>query len=142
MKFTKLTFAVAVAMAALALGAGACGDDDDSSSGTVLKATLKDTSISLDRTSVPAGEVTITAKNEGQNEHEFILLKTDLGPGALVTKDGKVDEKQFTSPGEIEAIQVKTSKTGSFTLEPGHYVFICNLLAHYEEGMHTELTVR
>jgi uncharacterized cupredoxin-like copper-binding protein len=43
---------------------------------------------------------------------------------------------------ELGGIKVGTSKDLTTTLEPGHYVIVCNLPMHYRSGMRTPFTVK
>jgi uncharacterized cupredoxin-like copper-binding protein len=126
---------------ALIIPLAACGDDD-AASGPKIDVTFKEWSIGTSAPSVAAGAVTFVVKNNGKEEHEFILLKTDLAPDKLEVVNSKVDEDKFESPGEVEEVAPSKTKSGSFTLKPGHYLLICNLPTHYEQGMRAEFTVK
>ncbi|MEO8540512.1 MAG: cupredoxin domain-containing protein [bacterium] len=127
----------------------ACGGDDDDSSSSnpdQVSVTLKDFSLTPDKTTVPAGDVTFDIKNNGPSQHEFVVFKTDLDAANLpydkdkftVTEDSpglsKVDEKEAIDPGK--------STTLTATLAPGHYVLICNIPTHYGQGMRFNFTVK
>ena len=136
------------AMAAVLLAAGAaaglaagCGGDDDDSTPR-LNAELFDWGIKLDRTSVPAGDVRVKAKNTGSTEHELVFVRTDLPEDKLPVKDNKVDEEQVELAGEIEKFPAKKSREATLELSAGRYVLICNIATHYELGMHTVLEVQ
>jgi uncharacterized cupredoxin-like copper-binding protein len=101
--------------------------------------------------SVAPGSVTFNVTNTGPADtHEFVVLKTDLDPGALPTDStGAVSE---TGAGievvdEIEDIAVGTSPTLTATLAAGKYVLLCNIYdatekeAHYKMGMRVAFTV-
>ena|ERR1051325_7817918 len=92
---------------------------------------------------VPAGAVTINVTNDGNMEHEMVVLRTDLSPAKLPRKGIEVDEDNaaLSSPGEIEDIAPGTTKSKTFTLAAGHYVMICNITGHYSSGMRTQFTV-
>jgi uncharacterized cupredoxin-like copper-binding protein len=137
---------IALALAGvLSLVVAACGGGGGSNK---VGATTKDFSITLDKTSGKAGEVTFSVKNEGPSVHEFVVFKTDLAPDKLpLTKDENdidiVDEEGegVTHIDEIEDIAVGSTQELKVTLEAGNYVLICNLPAHYQQGMHTALSV-
>lgn len=96
--------------------------------------------VPLDGTSVPAGEVTFTAKNVGTVVHEMIVLKTDTDASKIaLDKEGMVSEDD--SVGEIS--ELEPGKTGSATLnlKPGHYALVCNQPGHYAAGMYLNFTV-
>jgi uncharacterized cupredoxin-like copper-binding protein len=96
-------------------------------------------------TSVAAGEVTFHVTNTGPADiHEFVVLKTDLDPGALPTDaTGKVSEggTGMEVIGEIEDIAVGQSQDLTVPLTAGKYVLLCNIYdetekeAHYTMGM-------
>jgi hypothetical protein len=62
-----------------------------------------------------------------------------------------VDEKAggVTAVKEIQEFEAGRKSGATFTLDPGKYVLICNLvderngekMAHYQKGMHTAFTV-
>jgi uncharacterized cupredoxin-like copper-binding protein len=121
---------------------------------TSVTVALQEFAIAPSVTSVPAGTVKFTAKNNGPDDvHEMVVLRTDLDPAALpVDKDGKADEEGegITSIGETGDVAVGETKEVSFDLTPGKYVLICNIVqtepdgsteAHYKVGMRTAFTV-
>jgi uncharacterized cupredoxin-like copper-binding protein len=90
--------------------------------------------------SVKAGQTTITFKNEGTKVHEVVVLKTDtpanelkVGANHEVSESASVGEDSETDPGK--------TKSTTIDLEPGKYVFVCNIEQHYEKGMYTAFTV-
>jgi len=121
-----------------------------------INATLEEWKMTLSPTVGAAGEVTFTIKNNGEKDHEFVVVKTDLAADKLPTvqsgaETGTVDEDAEAAAG-IEAIGEKEDiKAGTdnnvlkLTLKPGHYVIFCNVhdedLVHYQKGMRTEFTV-
>ena len=98
--------------------------------------------ISVDRSSVPSGQVTFVVKNGGLLVHEFVVLQTEVAHDkirAASSEPGKVDETG--SVGETGALNAGESKTLTLTLAAGHYVLMCNEVGHYEGGMHLAFTV-
>jgi uncharacterized cupredoxin-like copper-binding protein len=108
-----------------------------------IDVTLSDFKIELSDTSSPAGEVTFEVHNKGPSVHEFVVFKTDLEPDALPTDDaGDVAESdEFAPVDEIEDIAKGASPTLTVDLAAGSYVLICNVPAHYRQGMRTSFTV-
>ncbi len=142
MHVTRIMFAAALALTA---GAAGCGSDDDggtSAPGTV-EATLRDFKIELSKTTVPAGEVTFALDNKGPSVHEFVVFKTDLAADALPTDDtGDVAESDTFAPvDEVEDIGLGNDEKLTVDLTAGSYVVICNIPAHYRQGMHAAFTV-
>ncbi len=137
--------------AALVLVLAACGDDDDASStagtdapaGAEINVHVKEFTLTSDKSEVPAGKVTIEGHNDGTIQHEIIIIKTDLAEDALPLVDGKVPEDDPTIDviDEVSEFDAGTTSSGTFDLAPGRYLLICNIPAHYSQGMHTVLTV-
>ena len=131
----------------LAVVLTACGDGSGSGSNKP-GVTEKDFAIALDSSSGKAGEITFSVKNEGPSVHEFVVFKTDLAPDQLpLTKDENgidiVDEEGtgVEHIDEIEDIAVGSTQELKVTLQAGNYVLICNLPAHYQQGMHAAFSV-
>ena len=131
---------------------GACGGSATSAppQPTTVDVTLQEWAVLPATTTIKAGAVTFNAKNVGpEDAHELVILKTDLGARDLPTgADGKVDESAsgIETIGEIEEFAVGETKSGTFQLAPGTYVFICNIVdaegdAHYVKGMSIEVRV-
>jgi uncharacterized cupredoxin-like copper-binding protein len=119
----------------------------------VIQVELKEYAIGSDKTSVEAGEVTFTAVNQGTENHELVVIKTELDLLSLPTVEtGAVNEEGtgIQVIGEIEEFPAGETKSASFDLAAGNYVLICNVVeteedgtikAHYKEGMRASLTV-
>lgn len=137
------------ALALAALFVVACGDSGE---GGKIEVTLTEWEISIDKDSVPRGPIDFTINNDGDETHEFVVIKTDIAADELqTTDDGSVDED---APGidvkqEVEDIE-SGDKTGrTYELDAGNYVLICNIVdgegepteSHYENGMRQGLTV-
>ena len=131
--------AVASASPSAAAGAG------------TIAVTLQEWAIVPASTSTAAGDVTFQITNTGPADvHEFVVLKTDLDPGALPTDaNGAVTE---TGEGievidEVEDVPVGETQELSVTLAAGKYVLLCNIYdqteneAHYKMGMRTAFEV-
>jgi uncharacterized cupredoxin-like copper-binding protein len=112
---------------------------------TTVAVTLQEWSVLPASTSAAAGSVTFQVMNTGpDDEHEFVVLKTDLDAGALpVDANGAVTEDGagIVVVNEIEGIPVGETKELSVTLDAGKYVLLCNIYdetekeAHYKMGM-------
>lgn len=138
-----LLIGIGLLIAVLAIGAIACGDDDDDGdgngdgngdTGTVVGVRLFEFSVLADPSSAPAGSVTFSAANEGPAEnHEFVIVRTDLAANALPTKDdGSVDEAQVEVVDRIAEFESGGTESTTLTLEAGSYVLICNLVIEQE----------
>jgi len=133
--------AAALTIAGTAGLVAGCGDDDGASTPR-LNAELFDWGIKVDRSSVPAGDVRVRAKNTGSTEHEIVFVRTDLPEDRLPVKEKKVDEDQVEVVGEIEKFPAGKSRTATLNLPAGRYVLVCNIATHYGLGMYTVLQVR
>jgi uncharacterized cupredoxin-like copper-binding protein len=136
-------------VAVLALLSVSCSKDEDSGGGDGtgggggVGVTLADYSVTLDSTSLSAGDVTFNVTNDAGQVHEFVVVKTDLAEDALPLVEGDVDEEstEISPVDEIEDIEPGTSPVLAVTLEAGSYVALCNLPGHYGQGMHAAFTV-
>jgi uncharacterized cupredoxin-like copper-binding protein len=123
----------------------------DAAGPTTVDVTLMEFAIGTSVAKARAGDVTFDITNEGpDDQHEFVVIKTDLGPTDLPTKaDGSVDEEGegIEVIDEVEELDVDSSEELTVDLEPGAYVLICNIFdadeneAHYQEGMRTSFSV-
>ena len=136
-----------VAIAALVLTA--CGQASGATTGpTTVKATLKEMTITVDKTAVPAGTVTFHVTNVGTVTHELVLLKTDLPYDQLPPdpdEAGKVleDEGQtIVHIGETEDMEPGTTKDFTVDVTAGKYVLLCNEVGHYAGGMRLAFNVQ
>jgi uncharacterized cupredoxin-like copper-binding protein len=98
------------------------------------------------QTTAPAGEIVFTLQNIGEETHEFVIVRTDLGFRDLPTAaDGSVDEEgEGIEPvDEVEDIANASTQELTVDLEAGSYVFFCNIVekdkgeteSHYQNGM-------
>ena len=114
--------------------------------GITINVAAKDFAFALDKNSGPAGKFTFSVKNTGPAAHEFVVFKTDLPAGSLPlhADEPEVDEEGagVTHVDEIGDLQVGETKTLAIDLAPGAYVFICNLPAHYGQGMYVAFKVQ
>jgi len=107
--------------------------------------------LQADRTTVPAGTVTLRLTNDGSIDHELVVLPLadgqQIGQRA-VGADGQVDES--TSLGEASASGAEGAGDGivpgttgwvTLNLAPGRYELVCNIAGHYAAGMYTLLVV-
>jgi len=110
---------------------------------SVVNATLSDDmNITLDRYSVPAGNVHFLVTNAGGSTHELVVLKTDLAADKLPANPdvaGKVQEDIHM--GETGDIVGGRFNGLGLQLGAGSYVIICNEIGHYMAGMHVAFTV-
>ncbi len=87
-----------------------------------------------------AGKLKLTLDNKGKIPHEIVVLKTSAAADALKVAGGRVSEK--TSVGEVPETAGGVSRSTTFDLKPGTYVYVCNIPGHYGDGMYGTLTVK
>lgn len=120
--------------------------------GEIVQVKLDEWSVQIDRTEVPAGEVTFRATNVGREKHELVILRSSRSHDQLPVEHGLVSEESAGKLiGEIEEFAPGETHEATFTLEPGEYVLFCNIVeeeedgeleSHYGEGMHIAFRVR
>ena len=107
--------------------------------------------LTINPTSVPAGQVSLRVANNGMLAHEVMVMP--LGPGQNpgqrpIGNNWKVDETgslgeaaRTCGAGEGDGIAPGTMGWNTLTLTPGRYELLCNIAGHYGSGMYTELDV-
>ena len=128
----------------------ACGGD--AGEGGDLDVTLTEWEVNADPETLPEGAIVITVRNNGGEDHELVIIRTNTPVDELPTKeDGSVDEDGagLSDIKEIEDIGAGDRTGRTYALDPGSYALICNLVSevdgedvsHYEKGMRTAFTV-
>jgi uncharacterized cupredoxin-like copper-binding protein len=135
----RMRFATLVAV--LAIAATSCGGSGSGDSTGDVVVTLKDFSLTATPGTFSAGDITFGIQNDGPSAHEFVILRTNDAPDALPVENGLIPEDQVDLVDEAEDIPPGTNTSLGVNLEPGSYVLVCNLPAHYEAGMHASFTV-
>ncbi|MEI6776090.1 MAG: hypothetical protein WCK70_04275 [Chloroflexales bacterium] len=109
-----------------------------------VNVTIKSYSVTPDTLSIPAGKVSFHVNNADPSiTHEMLVIHAQ-GDSFGLPYDfaiSRVIEDQVDKPGEVPDIQAGTSGDVTLNLTPGRYVLICNLVAHYQAGMHTLIDV-
>lgn len=148
----RVRFGLIAALASALIIAGCTGGSaSPGTTAATVDVTLQEWAVVAAPGSVGAGDVTFKVTNEGPEDvHEFVILKTDLDPGALPTDDnGAVTEEAegIEVVDEIEDIPVGRNQELTVSLASGAYVLLCNIYseeedeAHYKLGMRTGFTV-
>lgn len=121
-------------LAVLAFVLTACGGGAP----TKLKVAMDDFKFDKDNYSAAASqEITMDIKNEGEVEHEFVIMKYGLTIG---DDFGPEDEDNIYWEVEVEP---GASKTVTFTApdQPGEYQVVCGTQGHFMAGMASKLTL-
>jgi uncharacterized cupredoxin-like copper-binding protein len=115
------------------------------SGGTAVNGLLYEWQVRTDVNTVHAGPVTFTFENTGTVVHEMLVTRTDIAPGKIPVDPATniFNEDQPTSKVLDEISEFDPGKTGSLTinLTPGNYQLVCNVPAHYTNGMYLSFTV-
>jgi uncharacterized cupredoxin-like copper-binding protein len=106
---------------------------------TSVKVTMKEWGIAPVLSKVKAGKVTFVIKNVGQLNHEFLVLRTTTAASKLPVKGTTAVVSGLV--GKVKQFKPGLTRTITLSLKRGHYVFICNLPAHYKAGQHVDFTV-
>ena len=110
-----------------------------SSTARTVNVVMKDRSFQSSTRTVSAGKVTFVVRNAGTMEHEFVVLRTNRSPRALLMKGAQASD--VGAKGEIEEFAAGRTKRLTLTLAPGKYVLLCNLPGHYKRGQFIGLVV-
>jgi uncharacterized cupredoxin-like copper-binding protein len=124
----------------LVLALASCGGSGSGATGDVI-VTLKDFSLTATPGTFAPGAISFGIDNDGPSVHEFVVLRTDDAPDALPVENGLIPEDQIDLVDEVEDIAPGTSSSLDVDLDAGAYVLVCNLPAHYEQGMFAAFTV-
>lgn len=121
-----------------------CGGGPQSGVETVQVA-LRDYVVEVADTTLSAGSTKLAVQNTGASVHELEVFSVPAGVDAaalpVVNNVADTDSAGLTVVDEVEDVAPGTSPTLTVDLQPGTYVFICNLPTHYQLGMHAVVTV-
>jgi uncharacterized cupredoxin-like copper-binding protein len=123
-----------------------------------ITGTLTTYTLTLSSNTASAGKITFHVTNNATDQnHEFVIFKTDLPEDQMPMKDSgdgkgtmQIDEEGagVTHIDEIPDSDLTpgASKDLTVDLQPGRYVIVCNLVvngtSHFAQGMHAVLTVK
>jgi len=125
----RLSLILLLVIVALALGA--CGPKAPAV--TEVNVDLNEYTITMDKTSIPAGPVKFVFHNTGSLTHEAVLEPSGVNDEPF-SANGKESEAENIEPGQ--------SATLEWTIDtPGDYQLGCHTPGHYEQGMFTTFTV-
>ena len=118
---------------------------------TRVNVTLDEWTIVSQPGTAPAGQVGFVIENNGDEPHEFVVIK-GVAPTELPTDEhGALVEDDLPDGaliGEVEPFPAGETCDGVFALDPGEYTFVCNITekkdgkveSHLAEGMVTTFT--
>ena len=105
--------------------------------------TERDFRISAAPTRVAAGDVVLSVRNRGPEQHEFIVVRAS-GAALPLRVDGVTVDEDALKAAKVGALEPGTPdslRELRLRLAPGRYELFCNMAGHYLGGMHTELVV-
>jgi uncharacterized cupredoxin-like copper-binding protein len=145
MRLGKVLLIGASLMVLGACGGNPAGGGGQASGDQTVAVTLDEFHLKVDRTAIPAGNVTFDIDNKGTEKHEFVILRTDLAVSALPT-DTATNKVQEEATGivhvdEIDGVDAGQQKQLSVDLKPGTYLLVCNYPGHVHGGMVAQFTV-
>jgi plastocyanin len=115
------------------------------SGGSAVNGLLDEWRVRADVNTVRAGPVLFTFANVGTQVHEMLVTRTDIAPGQIPVDaaTNTFNEDDPASKVLDEISEFDPGKTGSVTinLAPGTYQLVCNVPAHYANGMSMAFTV-
>jgi uncharacterized cupredoxin-like copper-binding protein len=125
----------------------ACGGDKPKAD---LAVTLDEWSVEPTGNEVAPGEITFVVTNEGGNEHELVVIRSDLPPNDLPLVDEGVDESKLVVVGRSKSFAPGETANLTLDLSAGKYLLICNrvdrpralpAVGHYRQGMVSALLI-
>jgi uncharacterized cupredoxin-like copper-binding protein len=116
-------------------------DSGSGGSGEGVEVGLNEWKVIVEAPSVGAGPTKFEADNEGKVDHELVVLKTDTKASKLPV-EGAVAKEEGENLGEASGIAPGEKGEVEVDLETGHYILLCNLPGHYQQGMYADLDVQ
>jgi len=129
-------------LALLAILVASCGGAPEAApTDSQVVAEMTDYKITVNVPSAKAGKIKIGVRNLAAMEHSFEVIKTDLPQDKLPVDGASAKAKEDGKVGEIKSLPAGKSGAVTLDLQPGKYVFMCNIAGHYQLGMHTGFTI-
>lgn len=150
----KLLAVIAAVLVALVLLVGSAGGEGG---GPRVEVTFDEWTLSTSMKSVPAGTVTFSEENAGEQAHDLLIVRTDekelpvglegvrpslAGEVVLGKEHPRHEHAAMEGDGTLHHLEPERSRQRSVRLEPGRYLLLCSLPGHYEAGQRAELVVR
>jgi uncharacterized cupredoxin-like copper-binding protein len=105
----------------------------------------RDFGIHLSRITLSAGRYVFVDTNRGPSPHELVMWKTtDPATQLPLRSNHRVNEDSPTLKSALDSgtsLNPGETRLLTTTLDPGHYVIVCNLPGHYIAGMRVDITV-
>lgn len=126
------------------LAISACSTDQPDGRGdkaAEVRVTERDFRISAPKR-VSAGDVRVSIRNKGPDNHEFIVVRL-RDKGLPLRPDGLTVDEDALERATVGALEPAEPGVHELRvrLDPGRYELLCNMYGHYAGGMHTRLVV-
>ena len=135
---------MARSLAAAAVSAGvvavAAPPADPSPAGSAVPVALDEWKLVPAQLSVRPGRIALIVRNDGEMDHELVVVRSDLHHHRLAVSGGRAVERGRVA--ELPLIPSGATRRLTLTVRPGKYVLLCNLLGHYQAGQYAALRVR
>ncbi len=134
---------MAVTVVALINGSCSSSSAQPPTAGQRITVSLRDFKLSVSPTRVAAGSAVFSVLNDGPEDHEFIVVRSNAAVLPL-RADGVTIDEETLEPTKIAALepgQPGETRQLRVRLSPGHYTVFCNMAGHYLSGMHEDLVV-
>lgn len=139
----------AAVLVAVMLTTGGCGDDSGDAAAEALEAAVE---LSLDEyvvdgpTRFEAGAVTLAIKNDGSENHQLTIVATESYETLPLRENGSVEIEKLEPGSLIESTEPLfagfPAESVTVDLEPGTYLFFCNLQSFVGDKSHVGLGQR
>lgn len=160
-----LTLWAALALVVAAAACAPAGGAPSASTSGPVSAQLSEWAVGLSAQRAPAGPLVFEITNEGTAEHEFLIIRTDMMAADLPVKDHMIDVSAMGGPmasgrqmpgmssdpgmdhpaGTVAVVaEIAPGATSELSIDDaavGHYVIVCDLPGHYEQGMRADFSV-
>ena len=109
-----------------------------------MRVALYSYQISIDRTEFEAGPITLYITNYSEKQpHEIALFRTDTPAEFLPrTLTDTVNTAFINAISSKVPVLAGETRKQLVNLSPGHYIILCNLPGHYDQGMYAEFDVK
>jgi len=120
---------------------------ESDSEATSVDIELVEWAINSSQTEIKAGTIVFEVSNTGKGSHKFGIAKGDSYETLPQKANGAVDEDELGSDflGDTEILKTGETTTLQVNLEPGNYVFMCNIESgpnsHTKAGQVLSVTV-
>ena len=145
--------AAVLAIAAISAGIVLAAGGPDGAPAHALEVELDEWRLLPSGDTLAAGPVRLSQRNTGREEHELLIVRTDLPAddlprgleGVSPAAAGKVvygaAHSHHRDVADNHHLAPGASKSEQIRLRPGRYVLLCSIPGHYEAGQRTTLRV-